>query len=144
MKPPRVLLVRITAETPRYYEYYDSIDKLIKPPNTDLLPIHSSSPAKNRNLAIKTALQFPFTHVFFTDDDHVYEPDTLLRLLAREVDIVSGLYCMKFKPFPIIALNNPNEKNMSAFIPMDDVGPAELIEIPRVPAGCLLITTDCL
>lgn len=145
MIEPRILLVRITAEMPRFYEYYDSLDQLIKPPNTSIYPVHSSSPAKNRNIAIKVALKMnSFTHLFFTDDDHVYPPDTLMRLLAREVDIVSGTYCMKFPPFPIIALNNPNKKDMSAFIKMDNVGPAEMIKIPRVPAGCLLVTTSCL
>ncbi len=144
MKKQRVLLVTVTSELPRYFEYYDSIDRLILPPNTGKTSIHSSSPAANRNIAILNALKHDFTHIFFTDDDHVFPPDTVMRLLSHEVDIVSGLYCMKFPPFPIIVLNNPNEKNMSAFIDIQKIGAHGLYEVPRVPAGCLLVTTDSL
>jgi hypothetical protein len=141
---PKVLIATITAEMPRYYEYYDSLDRLILPPNSAKVSIHSSSPAKNRNIIISSALKTDFTHIFFTDDDHVYQPDTVMRLLARDVDIVSGLYCMKFPPFPLIALNNPNDANMSSFVNMQKYGPYDMFEVARVPAGCLLLRIDAL
>src|SRR5258708_31889486 len=92
----RVLVLTITGELPRYAEYYDSIDRLILPPGSGRTAIHSSSPAKNRNIVTTNVLNNPeFTHIFYTDDDHVYQPDTVMRLLSHNKDIVSGLYCMK-------------------------------------------------
>lgn len=141
----KLLIVRVTAELPRYYEYYDSLERLILPPGTEVLAIHSSSPAKNKNIAIKQALDDgQYTHLFITDDDHVYPSDTIQRLLARNVDIVSGVYCMKMSPFPMIAFNKPNEKGQSSFIDFNKFSGDECVEVSRVPGGCLLVTTNAL
>jgi len=141
----KVLIVTLTGELPRYYEYYDSIDRLVTPPQTEKITVHSSSPAKNRNVAIAGALQpGRYSHLFFTDDDHVYMPNTLMRLLSHDKDIVSGMYTMKFSPFPIVALNNPNSGEMGQFINMNNHPPNKLIEVARVPAGCLLVKTSVL
>lgn len=141
----KLLIVRVTAELPRYYEYYDSLERIISPPGTDVLAIHSSSPAKNKNIAIKQALDDGrYTHVFLTDDDHIYPPDTIMKLLARNVDVISGVYCMKMSPFPMIAFNKPNEKGQSQFIDFNKLGEDECVEVSRVPGGCLLVTTFAL
>jgi len=135
---PKILLATITSDLPRYYEYYDSLDRLILPPGTDKCQIHSSSPAKNRNVVIKKALERDYTHIFFTDDDNVFLPDTLMKLLKRNVDIVSGIYTIKYPPFSIIALND------TEFINMNQYEPGELVEVPRAPAGCLLVRISAL
>ena len=145
MKNLRVLIAKSSAEMPRYHQFQDSLDRLITPPGTEIMPLHSSSPAKNRNLLILEALRRGYySHIFFVDDDQAFREDTLMRLLSRDVDIVSGMYCVKFEPFYIIALDNPNENNMSQFINMNKYKPNELIEVPRVPAGCLLVKTSAL
>lgn len=142
MLTPKVLLATITAELPRYYEYYDSRDKLITPPNTDRCSAHSSSPARNRNEIIKAALASDYTHIFFTDDDHVYPPDTLMKLLAHNVDVVSGLYCQKFPPFNMIAFDQVNSNNECKFTDMALHDPNGLMEVKALPAGCLLVKTE--
>lgn len=140
----KVLIVRSSGETPRFTEHYNSVDRLVTPPGTETLPVGSSSPAKNRNIAIKAALEAGnYTHIFFVDDDQVFHPDTLMRLLSHNVDIVSGMYCMKVEPFPIIALNRV-ANNMNSFIDMNQYPPNQLIVCDRVPAGCLLVTTKAL
>lgn len=141
----KLLIVRVTAELPRYYEYYDSLERMVVPPNTGVLAIHSSSPAKNKNIAIKQALDDgSYTHVFLTDDDHVYPPDTIQKLLSRQVDVVSGVYCMKMSPFPMIAFDRPNEKGQGAFLDFNKFSGDECVEVARVPSGCLLVTTYAL
>lgn len=142
---PKVLISQITAELPRYYEYYDSLDHLVIPEGTDKLSIHTSSPAKNRNIIIKRALEdSTYTHVFFTDDDHVYKPNTLIQLLERDVDIVSGLYVLKCYPFPPLVLDKPKQNKMSKFIDMNKIKNPGLVKVGRVPAGCLLVRTYAL
>ena len=42
----KVLIVTLTGELPRYYEYYDSIDRLVTPPQTEKITVHSSSPQR--------------------------------------------------------------------------------------------------
>ena len=45
-----------------------------------------------RNNLVKEALKTPdYTHILMIDDDHVFEPDLALRLLAHDVDIVGAL-----------------------------------------------------
>jgi hypothetical protein len=136
---PKVLLATITAEQCRYYEYYDSLDTLILPPGSSKIRVHSSSPAQNRNLVIRKALEQSFTHIMFTDDDHVFTPDTVMRLLSRDVDIVSGLYCMKFPPFPPIAFNKVTENGMCQFTDMREHASGELMDSVACPAGALLV-----
>ena len=80
--PPKVMFVTPTAENARYYEYYDSLARIMRPPGADWLPVHGPSPARNRNIAIKTTLSRnrkrpsgtpKYSHIFFMDDDHVYD-----------------------------------------------------------------------
>lgn len=138
-----ILVAQITAELSRFYEYYDSIDKLRLPPDTKKIPIHSSNSARNRNIVIHTALvQNSYSHIFFTDDDHVYPPETIWALLQRDVDIVSGAYTMKFHPFPVVAFEGVNEQGLSKFLDMRNVSPDELKEVDAVGAGCLLVRTE--
>jgi hypothetical protein len=136
-----ILLAIITAEHARYYEYYDSLDMLILPPNTSKIHVHTSSPAQNRNLIIRKALQESFTHIMFTDDDQVFEPNTINQLLSRDVDIVSGLYCMKCPPFPPLAFDRFDEKGFAGFADLTGRAP-ELLEVVACPAGALLVKTD--
>ena len=65
-----------------------------------------------RNLIVNEALELRGTermrtsHVFFVDDDVLIERDTLIRLLAHDVPIVSGLYYAKTPtPQPLLFLD---------------------------------------
>ena len=119
------------------------MDALIYPPNTSKIKKHSASPANNRNQIIEYALVKGFTHIFFTDDDHVYPQETLTRLLSRDKMIVSGIYTMKCAPFPIVAFDQVSEDTLfSRFIDMTKVSPTELTEVKAVGAGCLLVNTE--
>jgi len=45
--------------------------------------------------------------VFFSDDDHVWDGDLLMRLLDRKLDVVAPLCSMRYPPFHAISLE-PN------------------------------------
>lgn len=140
----KVLVATVTSEMCRYYEYYDSMDAIDYPPGSERIKYHSASPAKNRNQVIEYALKHPeFSHIFFTDDDHVFPVETIKQLLSHDVEIVSGLYSMKAEPFPIVAFDRVSEDNMlSRFIDMRNVPPDKLTEVKAVGAGCLLVKTS--
>jgi GT2 family glycosyltransferase len=138
----KVLIATVTAEQPRYYEYYDSLHALRLPPNSRHLAIHSSSPARNRNVLITTALEQEFSHVFFTDDDQTFPADTLLRLLAHDVPVVSGLYTNKFQPFQPVAFDRVEDIGTDRFIAWSKLKPYELCPVVACGAGCLLVNTD--
>lgn len=52
-----------------------------------------------RNILIQDALKYGCTHVLFTDDDHTFPPDALVRLLNHDVDIVGALAFKREEPF---------------------------------------------
>jgi hypothetical protein len=52
--------------------------------------------AENRNWIAAQAVKRGCTHLFHVDDDMIYEPDTLDRLLKHDKDIIGGLYKTKY------------------------------------------------
>lgn len=98
MESNKVLIGYTTNEYGRRADFHDFLNLLIKPDNTFLLPCHERSPAKARNVLIDAAIDNGCTHILIIDDDHTFEPDALVRLLAHDKDIVSGLYFSK--PYP--------------------------------------------
>lgn len=103
MVDSKVLIAIPTAEYARRADFYDFLGLLEKPEGSYQLSSHGQSPAAGRNVAIKYALENDFTHILFIDDDTAFASDSLMKLLARDVDIVTGLYLMRNYPHrPII------------------------------------------
>lgn len=62
----------------------------------------SHSIAWKRNALVRSMLSQPSLQwVLFVDSDAVPPPDTVVRLLAHEVDIVGALHCLRFSPYPL-------------------------------------------
>ena len=89
----------------------------------------------NRNSGVAIALQRKTKWIFFVDDDMVLPPDAILRLLARHVDVVSGLYVKRQRPFVPIAYNIED----GSFIPIEEPLINELMQVDAVGGGCLLV-----
>ena len=78
--------------------------------------------------------------LFFVDADTVLRPNTLVDLIKRDVDIVSGLYVGKQPPYNPIASRLDSE---GAYIPIDGWPENTLLpNLSGVGAGCLLIKTE--
>lgn len=137
---PKVLIGYPTADIGRNPEFYDYINLLDKPESSLLVSTHGQSPARNRNQIIDAALQFECTHVMFFDDDIAMAPDTVNRLLAHDVDMVTGLYLMRAFPHqPIIFDGNVGTLPKWRYLQPGDSG---LIPITNAGLGCALIKTD--
>jgi glycosyltransferase involved in cell wall biosynthesis len=99
----KVLIGYPTGEFARWADFYDYFHALDKPEGSLIMPSHGQSPASNRNKMIRAAIEHNCSHVFFLDDDMVFEPDVLKKLLAHDKDIVTGLYLLRTYPhYPVI------------------------------------------
>ena len=139
----KIMIGVATAEYARKADFYDHFNVLAKPVNSYCTFAHGQSPARNRNVIIKQALDMDCTHIFFIDDDVVIPPDGLMKLLARDKDIVSGLYLMRNHPHYPIAFDFAEEDGKCRHLVLNNGHQADdLIEIVAAGLGCLLVKTD--
>lgn len=124
--------------TSQFDLYFDQIEL---PVGTAISKVVGQSPARNRNEGIKQALAFDCTHCLFIDDDVLLPKDVLIRLLAHDKDIVSGLYLMRNYPHRAIAFCDQNEQGFSTW---QQLYPSVegLIEIASGGLGCCLVKTQ--
>jgi hypothetical protein len=74
--------------------------------------------------------------VFFLDDDVLFHPDVLKKLLSHQRPIVSGLYYTKTAVPTPLALHDEGEGTARGWTP------GELIEVAGHGMGCTLIDAD--
>lgn len=130
-----------TMEFARQAKFYDYFYALQRPENTIFSFSHGQSPASNRNIIIESALKADCTHIFFVDDDVLIPADALVKLLAHDKDIVSGLYLMRNFPHAPIAFNVAlnDGKCRYKFLNNNERG---LVEVVNFGLGCCLIKTE--
>jgi len=63
-----------------------------------------------RNDLVDTFLKSDSTHLLFLDDDISYSPESVLELLALDVDVVAGIYPMKTdeERYPVVVYTDDN------------------------------------
>ena len=85
--------------------------------------------SENRNYIASQAVKNS-DYLFFIDDDMIFPPNTLDKLLARKKDIVGGVYMTKYdKQEPVVEY-------------FDDERPKDLFKCKAIGTGMLLIKTD--
>ncbi len=85
--------------------------------------------SENRNYIATQAVNNGCSHLFFVDDDMVFPPDTLDKLLARDKDIVGGVYKTKYEI----------QDDVCEYF---DDRRGEFMKVKALGTGCLLIKTD--
>lgn len=143
MQDKKVLIGVPTGNVGRCIEFHDSLRALMQrlPPGSGVTSPHGQSPAANRNIIIKQALDNNFTHVLFLDDDLVFNDDLLHRLLAHNKDMVCGTYVMRSFPHQFIAFDYEDEKGRCKWI-RPEPNQRGLIEITSTGLGAALINTE--
>ncbi len=141
MRDLKVVIGVPTMEFARQAKFYDYFNMIERPANTLVSFSHGQSPAMNRNLIIKQALEANASHVFFVDDDVCIPHDALLKLIAHDKDIVSGLYLMRNYPHAPIAFNVAFNDGKCRFKFLED-GKEGLVEVVNFGLGCALIKTE--
>ena len=136
----RILVAVPTQEMARYAEFYDWVDLIERPDNVELLTCrsHGQSPARNRNAMIRQALETNCDYVFFIDDDCLIPPPTLKKLLAHDVDIVTGLYAMRNYPHRPIIFDQAYSDGRATWTNLED-SDTGLRKIVATGMGCLLV-----
>lgn len=140
----------VTVPGGRYTNFWISvIRQLAVPPSPVNLDIRISSlnVARTRNEALRAAKG---DWIWFLDDDHEWDPHTLERLLARNVDVVAPVVLKREDPFgPVHMIRIPEEHRPpnqpengwgamalmpgeSGLVPVDAVGGAGLLIRRRV------------
>lgn len=95
-----------------------------------IVSIRGYNTAENRNYISAQAVNAGCDYIFMVDDDMIYEPDTLEKLLAHKKDIIGGMYFTKYeKQAPVIEY-------------LDDERPEALFECGSLGGGLMLIKCD--
>lgn len=88
--------------------------------------------AENRNYIAAQAVKRKCTHLFHVDDDMIYEPDTLDKLMESDKDMVGGLYKTKYPEFQDYVIEYLHSGEI----------PNKLFECAALGTGLLLIKTE--
>jgi len=78
-----------------------------------------------------------YDYLFAVDHDITFEPDTLVKLLAHDKPIVSGVYRQRMEP-PVLEIYDSNYRNVS----MDFANQQGLFEIGACGFGCVLVKKE--
>lgn len=128
----------------RYSQFYSRLTTVKRPAGTALAHAIGQVISANRNAISEQALETGAQWIWYVDDDQLFEPDTLMRLLDRNVDIVSGLYLQRTAPY-IPHRYAPNGTATDKIFTQPLVqGDSGMSQVHAVGAGCFLIKTDVL
>lgn len=101
-------------------------------PNGNIMPISGMPYDHARNQACMSLIESKHEWLFFLDSDVIPPPDAVLRLLAHQKPIISGVYCRRSPPIAVPVML----KNGQWITQLPESG---LIDVDVVGAGCLLI-----
>jgi GT2 family glycosyltransferase len=90
----------------------------------------SSIVAIARNNGVQIAQDWDAHYLLFLDSDMMFPETTLPRLLRHRQDIVAATYTKRVPPYPVLGSTLKADTGEA---------PPGLVEMARVPTGCLLI-----
>jgi hypothetical protein len=128
----------------RFSFFAASITRMLSPPNTNIRWSFGSDRIRGRNNVVRESLESGSEWVLFIDDDHVFQPDLLMRLLSHEEMIVSSLYLQRQLPCrPIVYTDR--EPDGLTYVPLKlsdyPVGTG-LVEVRAAGCGGMLIRSE--
>lgn len=108
-----------------------SLMELVKGNDYEIIvSIKGYTTAENRNYISAQAVKRGCDYLFMADDDMIYSPDTISRLLAHNKEIIGGMYFTKYEDKePLIEY-------------LDNNRPTELFECGALGGGLMLIKTE--
>ena len=124
------------SENARFSDFWDSLVHL----DTCQASINISSGgniASNRNALTEKALSLGADWIFYVDDDQIFNPNTLRKLVDRDVDVVSGLYVGRNVPFEPVAYDKEDERGFVKSVTLENTH-SGMLEVKAVGAGALL------
>jgi hypothetical protein len=117
---------------PRYYEFTSSLDNLNVPAGTVFNSRRSCDVAYNFNRATR---DMKGDWVWYLGDDHQFGPNTLMRLLDHDVDVVVPISPCKTVPFMPCVMHGPEDGSVwSDSMPLyewSELSGEGLMELPK-------------
>lgn len=97
--PPGMIAVPC-LEHARFHAFTSSLVKLVRPRGTQVTLNQGISIPENLNTAIREMMKDPdLAWLFMLGDDQAFDPDALIRLLDRELDVVVPVIPRRRPPF---------------------------------------------
>ena len=124
--PPGSIIIA-TGDLTRYASFCRSLTALQRPDGTGLVWSYGSDIVFGYNQALAKRQG---EWVWIMADDHVFAPDLLMRLLDREVDVVSPVVTNRKPPFCIFAFR-------------DGERPMDIVPIDQLPTSGLHVFDGC-
>jgi glycosyltransferase involved in cell wall biosynthesis len=141
MANKKILIALVTGEHIRQASFIPSFLGLLRPDNSLTSTVHGQSPAAARNTIIKQALDNNCTHVFFMDDDMIFPPDTLIKLIAHDKPIVTALYLLRTFPHRPAFFDKAYDDGKCKFTSLTK-GLNGLVKGVNAGLGAVLISTE--
>ena len=91
-----------------------------------------------RNLIAEWVVKGEWDYLFAVDADISFPRDTLVKLLAHDKDVVSGLYIQRFSDRHVLEIFEANDRGGFTHIPYDKIKGRGLVEIGACGFGCAL------
>jgi cellulose synthase/poly-beta-1,6-N-acetylglucosamine synthase-like glycosyltransferase len=132
--PPGSIIIA-TGDLTRYASFCRSLTSLHRPEGTGLVWSYGSDIVFGFNQALR---QRQGEWVWIMADDHVFAPDLLMRLLDREVDVVSPVVTNRKPPFCIFAFEEDADGGL-AIVPFERLPTAGLHAFDGCSGAGLLI-----
>src|SRR3954462_7707539 len=95
----KVLVGAPCGKNPVCDVFYDCFYGLQLPAGSIAQRARSGSVPQNLNALVDNAINGDFDYLFIVEDDSMFAPDTVLRLLAHDKDVVTGLCLQRHPPF---------------------------------------------
>jgi len=88
----------VSGDLTRYAEFQQALAQLKVPSGTAMHWAAGNMVAENGNRVLASSVQHGGDWIWFIGDDHVFDPDIILNLLDREVDVVIPLCLTRHPP----------------------------------------------
>jgi len=120
---------------------------LQKPALWDVMRLSGLPWAEARTQAAHQCLNGNYAYLCFLDTDVLCPPDTIPRLMAHRLPIVSGMYHQRFPTYtgselaylPCMFTEGVGPDGQPVKQPITNFQPGQLVEATFVPSGCILI-----
>lgn len=139
-QPKKKILIAIPTARNIEAETFKSIYDLEVPNGyeTDFQFFYGYNIDQVRNLIADWVVK-GYDYLFSVDSDIAFAPDTLKRLLAHDVDVVSGLYIQRKPGQHILEVYEPNAHGGVVNIPYGKIAGQGLVPIASCGFGCVLV-----
>ena len=127
------------ADTARYSAFADSLANLRTPPDTPIRFAIGTWRHKGRNQLVSWMLEADEEWLLMVDDDHVFAPDLLERLLSHDVDIVAALCLRRDEPYSPFCFTESVGPGVYSPVDLRNHAEDELLRVRAVGTGAMLI-----